>query len=52
MGKELKMFYNKTPNLNQGPLITDGRNRFKWTGPYVALIQSAVFLLMQDRLKP
>ena len=37
MGKKLKMFYNKTPNLNQGPLITDGRNRFKWAGLYVGL---------------
>ena len=25
------------PTLSQGPLITDGRNRSKWTGLYVGL---------------
>ena len=30
-------FSKLTAKLNQGPLITDGQNKSKWTGPFVGL---------------
>ena len=31
---------------DQGPLITDGRNRSKWTGPFVGLYKTLKYVKM------
>ena len=35
--------------LEQGPLITDGRNRFKWTGPTVGLSKFFIRVKISDQ---